>query len=304
MVSKIILKLQKNMKIIDGKLISVQLKEEIADEVKKITSSGKRAPHLAVIIVGEDGGSQVYVKNKIKACEFVGFKSTHIELPVETTENELLKHVYDLNNNTELDGFIVQLPLPKHIDEQKIIEAISPEKDVDGFTPINIGKMVIGLDAYVPATPFGITELLRRYNIETAGKNVVVLGRSNIVGRPISILLSQKSDIGNATVTVCHSRTPNLKEITKQADILIAAMGVPEFVTADMVKDGVVVIDVGTTRVKSDQTKSGWKLKGDVKFDEVSEKAGLITPVPGGVGPMTIASLLYNTLQAYKLKGI
>ncbi|MBN2663522.1 MAG: bifunctional 5,10-methylene-tetrahydrofolate dehydrogenase/5,10-methylene-tetrahydrofolate cyclohydrolase [Bacteroidales bacterium] len=290
------------MKIIDGKLISTQLKEEIAKKVKHIVEKGKRPPHLAVIIVGEDGGSQVYVNNKIKACQLVGIKSTHIELPVETTENELLKRVYDLNNNTELDGFIVQLPLPKHINEQKIIEAISPEKDVDGFTPINIGKMVIGLDAYVPATPFGITELLRRYKIETAGKKVVVLGRSNIVGRPISILMSQKSDIGNATVTVCHSKTPDLMKITNQADILIAAIGVPEFVTADMVKKGVVIIDVGTTRVKSDQTKSGWKLKGDVKFDEVAEKAGLITPVPGGVGPMTIASLLYNTLLAYKKK--
>lgn len=292
------------MNIIDGKLISAQLKDEIAEQVKQIVSKGKRPPHLAVIIVGEDGGSQVYVRNKIKACELVGFKSTHIELPTETTEDELLKHVNDLNKNETLDGFIVQLPLPEHINEQKIIEAIAPEKDVDGFTPINIGKMTIGLDAYVPATPFGITELIRRYKIETTGKHVVVLGRSNIVGRPISILMSQKSDIGNATVTVCHSRTPNLKEITNQADILIAAIGSPEFVTADMVKDGVVVIDVGTTRVKSDKTKSGWKLKGDVKFDEVAEKASLITPVPGGVGPMTIASLLYNTLQAYKMKEI
>jgi len=288
------------MNIIDGKLISKQLKEEIAEEVKQITAKGARPPHLAVIIVGEDGGSQVYVRHKIKACELVGFKSTHIELPTNTSEEELLNYVFKFNNDETLDGFIVQLPLPGHINEQKIIEAIAPEKDVDGFTPINIGKMAIGLDAYVPATPFGITELIRRYNIDTAGKQVVVLGRSNIVGRPISILLSQKTDIGNATVTVCHSRTPNMKEITNRADILIAAIGSPEFVTADMVKDGVVVIDVGTTRIRSDKTKSGWKLKGDVKFDEVSEKASLITPVPGGVGPMTIASLLFNTLEAYK----
>ncbi len=288
------------MNIIDGKLISKQLKEEIAQEVRKITTSGKRPPHLAVIIVGDDGASQVYVKNKVKACELVGFKSTHIELPAETSENKLLEKINELNNDNTLDGFIVQLPVPEHINEQKVIEAISPDKDVDGFTAINIGKMVLGLDAYVPATPFGITELLRRYKVDTNGKHVVVLGRSNIVGRPISILMSQKSDIGNATVTVCHSRTPNIEKITQQADILIVAMGKPEFVTADMVKDGVVIIDVGTTRIKSNETKSGWKLKGDVKFDEVSEKASLITPVPGGVGPMTIASLLYNTLQAYK----
>ncbi|MBN2893965.1 MAG: bifunctional methylenetetrahydrofolate dehydrogenase/methenyltetrahydrofolate cyclohydrolase FolD [Bacteroidales bacterium] len=290
------------MQIIDGKLISTKLKEEIANEVLQITSTGKRAPHLAVIIVGEDGGSQVYVNNKIKACEFVGFKSTHIELPESTTEEELLKRVQELNNDSELDGFIVQLPLPKHISEQKIIEAIDHSKDVDGFHPVNIGKLTIGLPGFVSATPFGIVEIIKRYNIQTAGKHVVVLGRSNIVGRPVSILLSQKTEHGNATVTVCHSRTPNLKEITQQADILIAAIGIPEYVTADMVKDGVVVIDVGTTRIKSDQTKSGWKLKGDVKFDEVSEKASFITPVPGGVGPMTIASLLANTLKAYKSK--
>ncbi len=288
------------MQKIDGKIISQQLKDEIAAEVKKITSEGNRPPHLAVIIVGEDGASQVYVRNKIKACEYVGFKSTHIELPASTTEKELLDKVEELNKDTELDGFIVQLPLPQHIDEQHIIEAISPEKDVDGFHPVNIGKMAIGLKAFVPATPFGIMELLRRYKIETQGKHIVVLGRSNIVGRPISILLSQKNYPGDATVTVCHSHTINLKEITRQADILIAAIGKPEFVRADMVKEGVVVIDVGTTRVKSTETKSGWKLKGDVKFDEVSQKASYITPVPGGVGPMTIASLLHNTLLAYK----
>jgi methylenetetrahydrofolate dehydrogenase (NADP+) / methenyltetrahydrofolate cyclohydrolase len=288
------------MKLIDGKLISNQLKEEIAKEVKEIVASGQRSPHLAVIIVGEDGGSQVYVKNKIKSCEFVGFKSTHIELPSSTTEKELLERVNQLNNDPELDGFIVQLPLPEHISDDKIIEAIDPKKDVDGFHPTNMGKLTVGLPAFVSATPFGIVELIKRYNIETEGKHVVVLGRSNIVGRPISILLSQKKEFGNATVTVCHSRTPNIEEITKQADILIAAIGIPEFVKGNMVKDGVVVIDVGTTRIKSDKTKSGWKLKGDVDFDVVSQKASYITPVPGGVGPMTIASLLSNTLIAYK----
>lgn len=288
------------MKLIDGKLISNQLKEEIAQEVKQITSSGKRPPHLAVIIVGEDGGSQVYVKNKIKSCEFVGFKSTHIELPNSTTEKELLEKVNQLNNDPELDGFIVQLPLPEDISDEKIIEAIDPKKDVDGFHPTNMGKLTVGLPAFVSATPFGIVELIKRYNIKTDGKHVVILGRSNIVGRPISILLSQKKQFGNATVTVCHSRTPNIEEITKQADILIAAIGIPEFVKGNMVKEGVVVIDVGTTRIKSDKTKSGWKLKGDVNFDEVSKKASYITPVPGGVGPMTIASLLANTMIAYK----
>jgi methylenetetrahydrofolate dehydrogenase (NADP+)/methenyltetrahydrofolate cyclohydrolase len=290
------------MQIIDGKAVSAQIKQEIAQEVQKIVSSGKRQPHLAVVIVGQDGASQVYVKNKIKACELVGFKSTHIELPETTTEQELLSKVEQLNNDVDLDGFIVQLPLPKHISEQKIIEAIDPAKDVDGFHPVNIGKMTIGLPAFVPATPFGIVELIKRYDIQTQGKHVVVVGRSNIVGRPVSILLSQKGEFGNATVTVCHSKTENLKDITQQADILIAAIGRPEFITADMVKKGVVVIDVGTSRVRSSQTKSGWKLKGDVKFDEVAEKASFITPVPGGVGPMTIASLLLNTMIAYKNK--
>jgi methylenetetrahydrofolate dehydrogenase (NADP+)/methenyltetrahydrofolate cyclohydrolase len=290
------------MQIIDGKLISNQLKEEIAQEVKQFISKGLRQPHLAVIIVGNDGASEVYVNNKIKSCEQVGFKSTHIKLPDTTSEVELLKKVEELNNDDSLDGFIVQLPLPKHINEDNIIEAINPTKDVDGFHPVNIGKITIGIPAFVPATPFGIVELIKRYNIQTEGKHVVVLGRSNIVGRPISILLSQKSKYGNATVTVCHSRTPNLKEITKQADIIVAAIGIPEFVTADMVKDNVVIIDVGTTRVEAPETKSGWKLKGDVKFDEVSQKASYITPVPGGVGPMTIASLLHNTMQSYKMK--
>ncbi len=289
------------MQIIDGKLISNQIKEEIAEEVKKYVNSGKRPPHLAVIIVGDDGGSQTYVQNKIKACEAVGFKSTHIELPDDTNEEFLLKKVDEFNKDENLDGFIVQLPLPKHISEQKIIEAINPAKDVDGFHPVNIGKMTIGLDGFVPATPLGITELIKRYKIETSGKNVVILGRSNIVGRPISILLSQKNEFGNATVTVCHSRTPNLKDITRQADIIVAAIGIPEFIKADMVKEGVVIIDVGTTRVKSEETKSGWKLKGDVNYEEVAPLSSYITPVPGGVGPMTIASLMQNTLKAYKM---
>ncbi|MCK5536828.1 MAG: bifunctional 5,10-methylene-tetrahydrofolate dehydrogenase/5,10-methylene-tetrahydrofolate cyclohydrolase, partial [Bacteroidales bacterium] len=227
-----------------------------------------------------------------------GFESTLIRLPEDTSENEILSAVNQLNNDSDIDGFIVQLPLPKHINEQKIIEAIAPEKDVDGFHPINLGKMVVGLPAFISATPFGIVELLKKYNIETQGKNVVVLGRSNIVGTPLSILLSRKSDFGNATVTICHSRTQNIGEITSKADILIAALGRPEFVTANMVKEGAVVIDVGTTRVKSDKTKSGWKLKGDVLFDEVAPKCSYITPVPGGVGPMTIVSLLKNTLIA------
>ena len=288
------------MQLIDGKLTSKQIKEEIAKEVKYYTEKGFRPPHLAVIIVGEDGASQVYVRNKIKACEYVGFKSTHIELDEKISESELLIKIKSLNDSPELDGFIVQLPLPDHISEQRIIEAINSDKDVDGFHPVNIGKIVSGIPAFVPATPRGIIELLKRYKIKTEGKHVVVLGRSNIVGRPVSILLSQKSEVGNATVTVCHSKTPNLTDFTKQADILIAAIGKPEFVTADMVKEGVVVIDVGTTRIPDDSKKSGWALKGDVKFDEVSPKASFITPVPGGVGPMTIASLLLNTMEAYK----
>lgn len=288
------------MKLLDGNFISKQIKQELAEEVKSFVAKDFRPPHLAVIIVGEKPASQIYVRNKIKSCQQVGIKSTHIELDENISQSELLLKIKSLNNDDDLDGFIVQLPLPKHISEQAIIEAISPNKDVDGFHPVNIGKLVIGLPSFVSATPKGIMELLKRYDIETQGKNVVVLGRSNIVGRPVSILLSQKADFADATVTVCHSRTKNIAEFTKNADILIAAMGKPEFVTADMVKDGVVVIDVGTTRVKSTETKSGWKLKGDVKFDEVSQKASYITPVPGGVGPMTIASLLLNTMEAYR----
>ncbi len=284
--------------IIDGKLISSQIKEEIAKETTKLVQAGKKQPHLAAVWVGDNGASETYVNHKVKACAQVGFKSSLIHLPQNTSEFELLQKVEELNKNSEIDGFIVQLPLPEQIDEQKVIEAIDPKKDVDGFHPVNVGKMVAGLPAFLPATPFGIVELLKRYHIETLGKRVVVLGRSNIVGTPLSILLSRKSAQGNATVTICHSRTKKLSEITLQADILVAALGKPEFVTATMVKEGAVVIDVGTTRVKSDKTKSGWKLKGDVKFDEVAPKCSFITPVPGGVGPMTIVSLLKNTLLA------
>jgi len=288
------------MNLIEGKKIADQIKEEIAAEVEEINRNGGKRPHLATVLVGHDGGSETYVGHKVKACGQVGFESTLIRYEDDVTEEELLNKVDELNNDPEIDGFIVQLPLPSHISENKIIEAIHPSKDVDGFHPINLGRMVIGLPAYVSATPKGIMELIQRYNIETSGKHCVVAGRSNIVGKPISILLGQKSDPGNCTVTLCHSRTKNLPEITRQADILIAALGVPEFIKADMVKEGVVVIDVGTTRVKSDLTKSGWKLKGDVKFDEVAPKASMITPVPGGVGPMTIISLLKNTLLASK----
>ncbi|MCF6241251.1 MAG: bifunctional methylenetetrahydrofolate dehydrogenase/methenyltetrahydrofolate cyclohydrolase FolD [Bacteroidales bacterium] len=288
------------MQIIDGKKISAEIKEEIAREVEDIKNKGGKIPHLAAVLVGHDGGSATYVAHKVKACEQVGFKSTLIRFEDNISENELLTKVNELNNDDDIDGFIVQLPLPKHINEEKIIEAVNPKKDVDGFHPINVGRMSVGMPSFVSATPAGILELLKRYNIETSGKHCVVLGRSNIVGRPVSILLSQKAEYGNATVTVCHSRTPNLKELCLQADIIIAALGVPEFVTGNMVKEGAVVIDVGTTRVKSDKTKSGWKLKGDVKFDEVAEKCSYITPVPGGVGPMTIVSLLKNTLLAAK----
>ena len=288
------------MQLIDGKKISAEIKEEIALEVKEIKKSGGKIPHLAAILVGHDGGSETYVAHKVKACAQVGFESSLIRFEDDVTEEELLAKVNELNSDENVDGFIVQLPLPKHINEEKVIESINPKKDVDGFHPINLGRMMVGMPAFVSATPAGILELLKRYDIKTSGKHCVVLGRSNIVGRPVSILLSQKSDMGNATVTVCHSRTPNLKELCLQADIIIAALGVPEFVTADMVKEGAVVIDVGTTRVKSDKTKSGWKLKGDVKFDELAEKCSYITPVPGGVGPMTIVSLLKNTLLACK----
>lgn len=287
-------------KLIDGKAISEQVKLEIAEEVKAIVASGRRAPHLAVIIVGHDGGSETYVAHKVKSCEQVGFKSTKITFEDDVTEAELLAKIDELNKDTALDGFIVQLPLPKHISEQKVIEAIDYRKDVDGFHPVNVGRMSIGLPCYVSATPSGIIELLKRYEIPTAGKNCVVIGRSNIVGKPIASLMIQKAYPGDATVTVCHSRTKNLKEMCLQADIIIAALGMPEFLTADMVKEGATIIDVGTTRVPSTQTKSGFRLSGDVKFDEVAPKCSYITPVPGGVGPMTIVSLLKNTLLAAK----
>jgi methylenetetrahydrofolate dehydrogenase (NADP+)/methenyltetrahydrofolate cyclohydrolase len=288
------------MQLLDGKATARSIKDEIAEEVQMMKNDGIREPHLVAVLVGHDGGSESYVAYKIKDSEEVGFKSSLIRYEDDVAEEELLKCVNDLNNDPEVDGFIVQLPLPKHIPEEKITLAINPAKDVDGFHPQNVGQMAMGLPAFVSATPQGIMEFLRRYNIETSGKHVVVLGRSNIVGRPMSILLSQKSNPGNATVTVCHSRTNNLKEICQQADILIAALGSPNFVTADMVKDGAVVIDVGTTRLPSDKTKSGFKLTGDVLFDEVSPKCSFITPVPGGVGPMTRASLLINTLKAAK----
>lgn len=288
------------MQLIDGKEVSKQIKEEIAEEVARIKANGGKRPHLAAVLVGHDGGSETYVANKVKSCEEVGFRSTLIRYEDNATEEELLKCVEKLNNDPDIDGFIVQLPLPKHISEQKIIEAIDYRKDVDGFHPVNVGRMSIGLPCFVSATPAGILELLKRYNIPTQGKNCVVLGRSNIVGKPVANLMMQKGYPGDATVTVCHSRTPNIKEICQQADIIIAALGVPEFLKGDMVKEGVVVIDVGTTRVPSQETKSGFKLKGDVQFDEVAPKASFITPVPGGVGPMTIVSLMKNTLLAGK----
>ncbi len=288
------------MKLIEGKKIAAEIKLEIAEEVKQIIAKGGKRPHLAAVLVGNDGASETYVNSKVKSCEEVGFKSTLLRFDNTISEADLLKAIDGLNNDADIDGFIVQLPLPKHIDEDKITQAVAPEKDVDGFHPINVGRLVIGLPSFVSATPAGIVELLKRYKIPTQGKHCVVLGRSNIVGKPMSILMAQKSEYANCTVTLCHSRTENLKEITKQADILIAALGIPEYVTEDMVKEGATVIDVGITRVKSDLTKSGWKLKGDVKFDEVAPKCSFITPVPGGVGPMTIVSLMKNTLLAGK----
>lgn len=286
------------MILIDGKKTAEDIKSEIAEEVKAIVASGKRAPHLAAVLVGHDGGSESYVAFKIKDCAEVGFRSSLFRFEDDVTEEELLALVNRLNNDPELDGFIVQLPLPKHISEQRVIEAINPSKDVDGFTPENVGRMVLGLPAFLSATPFGIVELLKRYNISTSGKNCVIVGRSNIVGRPLSILMSQKAV--NATVTVAHSRTKDLEKLCAEADILIAALGSPGFVKSSMVKEGAVVIDVGTTRVEAPETKSGYRLKGDVVFDEVAAKCSYITPVPGGVGPMTRVSLLQNTLLAAK----
>lgn len=288
------------MTLLDGKKTSADIKEEIALEVRDLKNNDHKPPHLAAIIVGNDGASITYVNAKVKACERVGFESTLIRLSEDITEEELLNEIAILNIDNDIDGFIVQLPLPKHIDEQKVIMAVDPDKDVDGFHPTNVGKMVLNLPTFISATPFGILELLDRYNVETSGKHVVVLGRSHIVGSPMSILLSQKRKVGNATVTMCHSRTKNLKEITLQADIIVAAIGIPEFLKADMVKDNVTVIDVGITRLADPSKKSGFRLVGDVAFNEVAAKSEYITPVPGGVGPMTIAMLLKNTLLANK----
>ena len=288
------------MILLDGKKTSAELKQEIADSVKKIKAQGGKIPHLAAILVGTDGASMTYVNAKVKACELVGFNSTLIDLPEETSEEKLLEEIEKLNSSNEIDGFIVQLPLPKHIDEQKVLMAVNPDKDVDGFHPTNVGKMTLELPSFLPATPFGILELLERYKVETLGKHVVVIGRSHIVGRPMSILMSQKRTAGNATVTVAHSRTKNLKELCLQADIIVAALGIPEFLTGDMVKENVTVIDVGITRVADETKKQGYRLAGDVNFESVSPKCAYITPVPGGVGPMTIAMLLKNTLLACK----
>lgn len=286
------------MHIIDGKEVASKKKEEIKQAVREMVSRGKRPPCLGAIIVGNDGASETYVAHKVRACEEVGFRSVLIRLDQDTPEEELLKRISHINQDQEIDGLIVQLPLPSHISEEKVIQSIDFRKDVDGFHPVNTGRMLIGLPSYVSATPLGILELIRYYQIETTGKHCVVLGRSNIVGKPIGVLLSRKAYPGDATVTVCHSRTNNIREFTLSADILIVALGQPGFVTADMVREGAVVIDVGITRVKSETTKSGYKLKGDVDFDQVAPKCSLITPVPGGVGPMTIVSLLYNTLLA------
>jgi methylenetetrahydrofolate dehydrogenase (NADP+)/methenyltetrahydrofolate cyclohydrolase len=291
------------MILLDGKATSNQIKEEIAIETKQLVEKGIRAPHLAAILVGGDGASLTYVNAKVKACAKAGFESTLVRLSEEVSEEELLNEIEKLNTNPEIDGFIVQLPLPKHIDEHNVLMAVNPDKDVDGFHPTNVGKMALNLPTFLPATPFGILQLLERYNIETSGKHVVVIGRSHIVGSPMSILMSQKRTSGNATVTITHSRTKNLKEITLQADIVVAALGIPEFLTADMVKKDVTIIDVGITRIVDNSKKSGFRLVGDVHFESVSKKASYITPVPGGVGPMTIAMLMKNTLLAAKRRG-
>lgn len=288
------------MELIDGKKISLQVMQELAEEVDRLKSEGRRVPHLVAVLVGNDPASETYVASKVKACQKVGFKSTELRYGCEMTEEQLLAVVDKLNRDPEVDGYIVQLPLPSHISEEKILMAVDPAKDVDGFHPCNVGKMVAGLPTYLPATPAGIVELLRRYQIETRGKHCVVIGRSNIVGTPMAVLMSRKNEYADCTVTMCHSRTKNIKDFTLQADILVVALGKPQFVTADMVKDGAVVVDVGIHRVPSEQTKSGFRLVGDVDFDQVAPKCSYITPVPGGVGPMTIVSLLQNTLKAYK----
>lgn len=291
------------MQLLDGKATAEQIRAELRKAVNERKEKGQKIPHLAAVLVGSDGGSLTYVNAKVKACDEIGFESSLIQYESDVTEEELLNKVHELNNNPEIDGFIVQLPLPDHIDELKVTEAIDPKKDVDGFHPMNLGNMVLSLPGFLPATPAGIMELLKRNNIETSGKDCVIIGRSNIVGTPLSVMLSRNSNPGNCTVTLAHSRTKNLKEVVAQADIIVAAIGRPEFVTADMVKEGAVVVDVGTTRVPDASKKRGWALKGDVKFDEVAPKTSFITPVPGGVGPMTIASLMINTLRAMELNG-
>ena len=288
------------MTIIDGKQLSEQIKTELAAEVTSIKEKGGKVPHLAAVLVGTNPASQVYVRNKVRSCEEAGFKSTLVHKDETTTEAELLEIVNGLNNDPDIDGFIVQLPLPKHINEEKITLAIDPKKDVDGFHPVNFGRMALGLPSYLPATPFGIVTMLERYNIETAGKHAVVVGRSNIVGTPMAILLSRKGKVGDCTVTITHSRTKNLPDVVRQADIIVAAIGRANFVTADMVKEGAVVIDVGINRVDAPETKRGYRLVGDVDYDNVAPKCSFITPVPGGVGPMTVMSLLMNTLKASK----
>jgi methylenetetrahydrofolate dehydrogenase (NADP+)/methenyltetrahydrofolate cyclohydrolase len=290
------------MELLDGKKVSNDIKSEITVEVNKMKENNEKVPHLAAIIVGNDGASLTYVGSKVKACELVGFESTLVKMPSTTTEIELLKKIEELNQNDQIDGFIVQLPLPEQIDTQKILMAIDPSKDVDGFHPENFGKMALDMTTFIPATPFGILELLERYNVQTKGKHTVVIGRSHIVGRPMSILMGRKGFPGNSTVTLTHSYTKNIEEITVQADIIITALGVPNYLKAEMVKDGAVIIDVGITRVADETTEKGYKITGDVDFDNVSKKASFITPVPGGVGPMTIAMLLKNTLLARELR--
>ncbi|MCB9223958.1 MAG: bifunctional methylenetetrahydrofolate dehydrogenase/methenyltetrahydrofolate cyclohydrolase FolD [Crocinitomicaceae bacterium] len=290
------------MELLDGKKTSDDIKFEISKKVEELKAQGKKTPHLAAVIVGNDGASRTYVNSKVKSCEKVGFRSTLIELPDTISEADLLAKVNELNNDDDVDGFIVQLPLPKHIDEHKVTLAVKPSKDVDGFHPENLGRMMLGLPCFLPATPAGIVELLDRYNIETSGKDCVVIGRSHIVGSPMSVLMARNAKVGNCTVTLTHSRTKNLAEVTKRADILIVAIGKPEFVTADMVKEGAVVVDVGIHRIDDPSRQSGFRLLGDVKYEEVAAKASFISPVPGGVGPMTIASLMLNTLKAIDMK--
>ena len=291
------------MQLLDGKATAEQIGTELKKSVNERRANGQKIPHLAAVLVGTDGGSMTYVNAKVKACDEIGFESSLIKYDSDVTEKELLDKVNELNNDPSIDGFIVQLPLPDHVDELKVTQAIDPKKDVDGFHPTNLGNMVLSLPGFLPATPAGIMELLSRNNIETSGKNCVIIGRSNIVGTPLSIMLSRNSNPGNCTVTLAHSKTKNIKEVVAKADIIVAAIGRPGFVTADMVKEGAVVVDVGTTRVEDSSKKRGWALKGDVKFDEVAPKCSYITPVPGGVGPMTIASLMINTLRAMELNG-